>query len=161
MIPVELQYNPRLTPTEKVVLALPNKLRNMRIIMQTQLAPAMNRMLRKHWDSKGAAFGFPWAPWAPATLRKRLRKGNVAKGILRDSDHLFTTIFQDRPTDNRLRVSNGQLTLFFNTKVPYAVFHQVGTRFMPERLVFPDPIPDSFKREARGILRKWLTSPED
>lgn len=157
MISVEIRgYSPRLTPVERKILALPNKLRDIKFIMRTQIAPAMNAMLLRHWESKGAAFGHPWAPWSPRTLAARLRKGNEAKGILRDTDRLFNAIFRDRPADSRLQAVAGGLVLSYNTRIPYAVFHQVGTRFMPERQVFPVPMPDSFKRQVRAILRQWL-----
>jgi hypothetical protein len=156
MISVALQYNPRLTEGERTILAIPTKLRNLRVLMQTEIAPALNRMLLRHWSSKGTAFGHPWAPWSPETLRKRLRKGNVEKGLLRDTDHLFNTIFRDRPTDDRLKAVGSGLKLELNTRVPYALYHQVGTRFMPERQIFPNPLPDSFKREVRAILKQYL-----
>lgn len=156
MISVAINYNPRLSAEEQRLLALPNRLRNLRAFMINDVAPRANAMLRKHWESKGAAFGHRWAPWAPSTRRARLRKGNAWKGLLRDTDHLYTTLLQRRVTDDRLKVIKGGLRLQLNTKVPYAIYHQVGTRFMPERQIIPSPLPPSFTRGVRGDLHTFL-----
>jgi hypothetical protein len=155
-IRVAVDYNPRLTRGELALLALPNRMKNLRPFMIRVLAPAINRMLKRHWDTKGAAFGHPWAPWAESTLLRRIKKGNVAKGILRDTDHLFTTLFRERTTDSRLRTVRNGLRLQLNTGVPYAIFHQVGTQHMPERQVIPDPFPNSFIKSTRALLRDWI-----
>lgn len=157
MIRVEVNYNPRLSPGEKTLLQLPNRMKNLRVFMKNIVVPeAVDPMLKKHWDSKGAAFGHPWAPWAPSTRAARIRKGNAAKGILRDTDHLFKTLFRARVTDDRLKVVSGGLRLQLNTGVPYAIFHQVGTSRMPERQVIPDPLPRSFITTVRGLLREYI-----
>lgn len=158
MITVAVDYNPRLTRGEQNLLALPNRLANLRPVMVGAIAPAANRMLIRHWESKGAAFGRRWAPWAPSTLRKRLAKGNVEKGILRDTDHLFKTLIRARSGDDRLKVIKGGLRLQLNTREAKALYHQVGTQFMPERQVIPDPLPRSFKQEVNAILRKFVLS---
>ncbi len=158
MITVAVNYNPRLTRGEQNLLAIPNRLANLRPVMVGAIAPAANRMLARHWESKGAAFGHKWATWAPSTLRKRLAKGNAEKGILRDTDHLYKTIIRVRSGDDRLRVIQGGLRLQLNTREAKAVYHQVGTQFMPERQVIPDPLPKSFRSEVRALLRKFILS---
>jgi hypothetical protein len=153
---VVVNYSPRLTKGEQALLALPNRLRNLRPLMQEAIAPEVNAMLKRHWDSKGAAFGHRWAPWAASTKRARIRKGNADKGLLRDTDHLFQAVFRARSTDDRLRIINGGLRLQLNTGVPYAIFHQVGTQFMPERQVIPNPLPNTFIRRVRAVIREFL-----
>jgi hypothetical protein len=159
-IRVAIDYNPRLTKDEKTLLALPDRLRNLRPFMIGAVAPAANRMLMKHWESKGAAFGHDWAPLAASTIRAKKRKGTFDKGILRDTDHLFKTLFRERDTDSRLRTVAGGLRLQLNVGVPYAVFHQVGTQFMPERQVIPVPFPRSFITEIRAMIRTYLYTGE-
>jgi hypothetical protein len=156
MIIVAVDYNPRLTKGEQALLVLPNRMKNLRPVMIASIAPAVNKMLKRHWDTLGKAFGHPWAPWAESTLRQRIKKGNAGKGLMRDSDHLFKTLFQSRVADNRLRSIRGGLRLQLNTSVPYAVYHQVGTSFMPERQVIPDPLPPTFIRQVRALLREFL-----
>lgn len=156
MIAVKVDYNPRLTKGEQAILQIPNRIANLRPVMRTSIAPAANRMFQRHFASKGAAFGHPWAPWSVETLRRRLAKGNASKGILLDTDHLFRALTRRRETDSRLSVVAGRLRLQLNIAVPYAVFHQVGTQFMPERQVIPDPLPRSFTSEVRAIIKDFI-----
>jgi hypothetical protein len=158
MIEVSVKYSPKLSKGEQQLLLLPNRLANLRSVMIGAVAPAANRMLKRHWDSKGAAFGHEWAEWAESTLRKRIKKGNVAKGILRDTDHLFKVLFRARSGDDRLKVIRGGLRLSLNIRERKALYHQVGTQFMPERQVIPDPLPVSFGREVRAIVRDFVLS---
>lgn len=156
---VELNYSPRLTPAEQKLLALPSRLKNLRPLMQRGIAPAANRMQKQWWDSKGTAFGRAgWAPLAASTIKAKKRKGTFDKGILRDTDHLFKAIFRERVSDSRLRVVAGGLRLSLNTGIPYAIYHQVGTQFMPERQVIPYPFPRPFIREVREIVRDYLAT---
>lgn len=156
MIKVSVQYSPRLSAAEKTLAALPNRLRNLRPVMQRGIAPAFNRMEERHFKSKGAAFGRRWAPWAASTLAARIKKGNASKGIMRDTDHLYRTLLRGREADSRLRLISGGLRLDFNIGVPYAIYHQVGTSRMPERQIIPDPLPRSFMQECRAILREFV-----
>lgn len=155
---VAINYNPRLTPDEQALIALPDRMKNLRPLMQNVIAPLTNEMLKQHWDSKGAAFGHQWAPWAPSTKAARIRKGNASKGLMRDTDHLFNTIFAARATDDRLKIIAGGLRLQLNTRVPYAIYHQVGTSNMPERQVIPDPLPPTFLRKVRAAIREYLVT---
>lgn len=156
LIRVEVNYNPRLTPAELTLLALPQRMKNLRPFMQQTVAPLFNRMEQQHFDTKGAAFGHPWAPWAASTKLARLRKGNAGKGLLRDTDALYNAIFRDRASDDRLKVVGGRLRFQANVKVPYAIYHQVGTQFMPDRQVIPDPLPPMFLRQLRTQLKRFL-----
>jgi hypothetical protein len=155
MINVTVNYNPRLSRAEKELIALPNRLSNLRPLMQKGIAPEFNEMMRRHWESKGAAFGHAWAPLAPSTIAAKTRRGTVGKGILRDSDHLFKAVFRARATDDRLKMVAGGIRFQGNVAVPYAIFHQVGTQFMAERQVIPDPLPRSFKATVRAIIRTY------
>ena len=158
MLRVEVNYSPRLTRAEQTLLALPNRLRNLRPLMINVIAPEANRMLLRYWNSKGAAYGRVWAPWSDSTRAARIRKGNADKGLLRDTDHLFKAIFRERSTDDRLRTIEGGLRLQLNTRIPYAIFHQEGTINMPMRQVIPDPLPPSFIRTIRPLIRQFILS---
>ena len=157
-IKVQVNYDLKLKKAEEAILALPNRLKNLRPLMQQGVAPALNSMMRRHFESQGAAFGHPWAPLAESTIATRLSHGTLSKGILRDSDNLFRTIMKSRAADNRLRVVRGGLTLQANVGVRYALFHQVGTQFMPDRQVIPDPLPQTFRRTVMNLVREFIRS---
>lgn len=158
IIKVSVEYNPRLTKAETALLQLPNRLRNLRPLMQQGIAPAFNVMERKHWDTRGAAFGHGWAPLAPSTIATKMSKGTLSKGILHDSDNLFRTIFKARAGDDRLKVIRGGLRFEANVGTRYALFHQLGTQFMPDRQVIPDPLPLTFRRTVLNIVREYVRS---
>lgn len=158
MIRVQVAYSPRLSTGEKRLLTLPNRLRNLRPVMQRGIAPAFNRMELRHIRSKGAAFGRRWAPWAPSTLAARIRKGNAGKGLLNDTGRMFRTLLRARENDSRLKATPNGVSINFNIGDKKAIFHQVGTSRMPERQVIPDPLPRSFMAECRAILREFIAT---
>lgn len=155
MIRVTVDYFPKLTKGERALLALPPRLRNLRPVMIEGVAPAYNAMLKRHWESQGAAFGQRWAPLAERTLEARARKGTLSKGILRDTDHLFKAVFRARATDDRLKSIRGGIRFQGNVGERKAIYHQLGTQFMPARTVIPDPLPRSFKQQVRAIVREY------
>lgn len=153
---VAVNFFPRLTRGEQEIANLLDNVADFRPLMRFVVAPMTLAMLKRHWDTKGSAFNQKWAAWKPATLRARRRKGNVALGLLRDTDHLFGAIFADRPTDSRLRNIAGGLRFQLNTQVPYAPFLHFGTRFMVARHVVPSPMPEAFRRKLRATIREYL-----
>lgn len=157
MIPirVSVEFNVEPTRTEKRIAELPARLRNMRPLMEHGIAPATNRMLRRHWESKGAAFRQKWAPLEWETIRKRERHGTLSKGILRDTDHLFRAVFRAAGAARIMSLSDG-VRLAVSVKEAKAALHQVGTQFMPERPVIPDPLPTTFRREVTQMVRQYL-----
>lgn len=156
LIVTQIEAPLRLTKGEQTLLALPNRLKNLKQLMTDGIAPAMNRMLMLHWDSEGQRFGHPWAPLEQATIRRKKRKGTLDRGILHDTEHLFKAVFRARTSDDRLRQVPGGFRLAANTKIFYAIFHQVGTQFMAERQVIPNPLPQVFVRECKNIVRVYL-----
>lgn len=158
MMRVVVNYSPRLTKAEQEIIKMPNRLKDLRPLMKQSIVPRLDRMLKRHWDSKGAAFGHKWVAWSDVTRRKRVAKGNAAKGILRDTDHLFKAVFRQRKTDDRLRVVAGGIRFQANVAVKYALAHQKGVpeRNLPVRQVIPDPLPRSFTQEVRAIVREYI-----
>jgi hypothetical protein len=154
-----ITYTPRLTTGMRQLLELPNRLRNLRPFVERSLAPAAAAMLKQHWDSKGAAFGHPWAAWAISTRLERIRKGNADKGILRDTDHLFRALFRSLLSPERIQTIPGGLRLSLGlsqSEDPKAIFHQLGTSRMPARQVVPDPLPRSFRDVVRSMLKDYV-----
>jgi hypothetical protein len=76
--------------------------------------------------------------------------------ILRDTDHLFKTLFRARSADSRLRLVPGGIRLALNVGVRYAIFHQLGTENMPVRQVIPDPLPGVFIKRIRSLVKEFI-----
>jgi len=157
MIPIRVSvaFDINLTRTEKKIAELPNRLRDLRPLMEDGIRPATDAMLRRHWESKGAAFRHKWAGLAPETIRKRLRHGTLSKGILRDSDHLFREIFRAAGA-GRVVARSDRITLEVSVKEKKAMLHQRGTLHMPARQVIPEPLPTTFRRLVTRMVREYL-----
>lgn len=156
LIRVDVDYKPKLTKGELLLLAMPSRLRNLRPLMIRGIAPEFVKMITRHFQTAGRAFGHPWAPLMPATIRKKRKKGTLSRGILRDTGNLFDRLVAMRQADNRLRPIPGGLLFQANTSVKYAIFHQVGTQFMADRQVIPDPLPPSFISRIRAIIHDYI-----
>ena len=74
-------------------------------------------------NSKTGPDGKPWAPWSMATLKQRIRQGNVNRGLLYRTGALLTSI--------KYSVKNAVLTIYTDTT--YGKYLQFGTPKMPAR----------------------------
>lgn len=162
MLTPSITYSPRVSPARESLRGLPSRLRDPRPVMEQAIVPAAIEMLRRHWDSKGAAFGHPWPPLAPSTIEARIRKGTAAKGPLRDTDNLFVALFRAVSSNRSLTPINGGWRLALGLGADAspldrlkALWHQRGTSRMPARQVIPDPLPRSFRDTVRAIVRDW------
>jgi len=156
----DVRYSPRFTAAEKQLLSFSDRMRNLKALMTDAIAPETSDMLAQHWESKGAAFGTPWAPWKPSTFRARLRKGNVAKGLLDDSGALKRSLFASVRQATRLQVINGGLRLVLTPANPeqrrkFGLLLR-GTRFMVARPPVPSPLPRSFRDRVRALTRDYV-----
>lgn len=89
--------------------------------------------IAEQYKSQGAADGTPWAPLRPSTLEGR-RKGRGSRGSvqpLRDTGTMFQSLTSGGARGSVRKVSSIEVVV--GTKIPYAVYHQFGTRRMPAR----------------------------
>jgi hypothetical protein len=161
----EITYTPRISPALAQLRGLSARLRDLRPLAEQSIVPAAIAMLRRHWDSKGAAFGHAWAPLAPSTMAARIRKGTAAKGPLRDTDSLFLALFRSVSSPNSVRSINGgvRVALGLDEGVDpidraKARWHQKGTARMPARQVIPSPLPRSFRDLVRALAIDYVTT---
>jgi hypothetical protein len=162
---VDITYSPRLSPAEQQLAALPSRLRNLRPLVEQGIAPLATAMLEQHWASQGAAFGHPWAAWAPSTLAARIRKGNVAQGILNDTGHLFRALFESLANGQRIQATPGGYRLNLGSsgisdpvEAMTFRFHMLGTSKMPARQPVPNPLPRSFRDACRAVVHDYVAT---
>ena len=118
------------------------------------VAQDMVLMLDDAFDTSTSPMGEPWAPLSQATIdRKKSSRPLIDTQTLRNSI-------------NAQVVSPTAIT--FGTNVPYAAFHQFGTRRIPRRsflpvilangrFVFANTGPAAvFLAEARELLRRYV-----
>lgn len=95
--------------------------------------------ISSQFKSEGRALGETWAPLKESYLKQKIKKGYSEKIL-----HRTTTLAQS--FTYRLK----DFTSYIGTPVPYAVYHEYGTKKMPAR-PFMAPVAEYLKQAA---LRK-------
>ena len=126
----------------------------------TDLRPAwegIEKLLEKDvnaaFESGGAAIEETWAPLAPSTLKRKPKVcGTIRKLIC--TGRLWNSL---RVSSDGFHISRKEKLLFeFGTSVPYAIYHQAGTRKMPRRkflMVSPKTMP-----AIANLLKKYIVT---
>jgi phage gpG-like protein len=124
-----------------------------------EIAGDFREMLARQFASEGRAEGTPWAPRKSPLVGAdgvRPRRGErrspllVRTGALRDS--------LARPGAGHVEeMDAGSLTL--GTRLPYALFHQLGTRHMPARpiIVLSDARAQRWTEMIRAAIEEKAT----
>lgn len=92
------------------------------------VADDLREMIAEQFATEGAAGGTPWAPLAASTLKK---KRETRRGILNVTGALLASLTEAGSPGHVEKVDGRQLLL--GSALPYATFHQTGTRRMPAR----------------------------
>jgi len=111
----------------------------------TVVAPRLSKLVAKQFSSGTDPYGRPWRPISATT--KRLRKGRKGGRPLTDTGRLRAG------TGVSVTRSGARLVL----GAPYGYFHQVGTRNMPARRIFPQfGLPAAWRTVLRDAARAEL-----
>lgn len=86
--------------------------------------------IKRVFESEGGYIGEAWAPLSPAYAHWKARH-TANKGILQLRGRLYGSLTEPRHSDHIFR--SGPSFMEAGTRVPYAKFHQTGTRRMPRR----------------------------
>lgn len=111
---------------------------------------------REQFNTQGRHGSGGWAPLSPATMMQK--RGRFARGeiqhleILRATDRLRDSLVDRGSDDMVLDIQPGSLT--YGTKVPYAGFHQTGTRRMPRRR--PVELTERARVESVKIMQRFI-----
>lgn len=104
----------------------------------------------EQFSSRGARWRTPWKPLAPRTVGEKRRAGYLSEPLVR------TTRLRNSMTRRPLAVERISATeVEAGTDVPYAHFHQTGTRYMPARKLIN---ADAVAREgaAGAAVLSWI-----
>jgi hypothetical protein len=104
----------------------------------------------KHFETRGARWLTPWKPLAASTVREKIRLGFPTDPLIRTGK--MAEQLTNRPLGFE-RISPFEVTA--GTRLRRAFFHQVGTRYMPQRRLVNAA---QVKREqaATSVLRTWI-----
>lgn len=92
------------------------------------IADDLREMVSDQFATEGRAGGTPWAELAPSTLRRS--RGRRA-GILYSTGALLGSLGAIGAPGHVEQLH--RQSLLFGSRLPYAIFHQTGTRRMPAR----------------------------
>jgi phage gpG-like protein len=91
------------------------------------IADDFREMIAQQFSSEGRAEGTPWPPLAPATLRRK----RAGAPILFRTGALLESLRGPSGANHVEEIDASSLTL--GSRLPYAMFHQLGTQRMPAR----------------------------
>jgi phage gpG-like protein len=115
-----------------------------------RIAPRLREYLlgveRSQFDSEGRTGSGGWAPLKPKTVASKAARG-LDPRILRATERLRKSLTNRTSADAAFEYDSD--SMFFGTRVPYASFHQTGTRRMPVR----KPVELS-ERNRRKIVKE-------
>lgn len=108
----------------------------------------------EQWLGRGARYRRPWAPLAPSTVSEKFRAGLPLHPLIRTGKLVNTLVHRPLGVEH---MTGSEVTA--GTDVKYAKFHQTGTRYMPQRILFS---PGQIRKEqaATTAVANWIISGE-
>lgn len=106
--------------------------------------------LRDQFHTEGARFGEAWAALSPRYAAWKTLHF-PGKTVLRRTDRLYASLTHRPFAVERVHADSAE----FGTDVPYAIFHQRGTRFMPARPIISDD--SELIDKARRLVARHIT----
>jgi phage gpG-like protein len=132
---------------ERFLESLPAKLQEATELTLQKSALEIELRIKKQFQTEGEAYGEEWKPVKESYLRWKRKKGYSEKTL-----HRTTTLSQ----------SFSSVVMPFEavvgTEIPYAIFHELGTRKMVAR-PFAKPVAEKFKEDQ--VAEKFFKSALD
>lgn len=130
--------------------ALVSKAENLSDVFR-EFAEGFHKFQERQFASGGAEIG-GWAPLAPATVEAKLRKGYPSDILVRTGVLLRSLVSGEAPYSvEEIEPKD----MWVGTSVPYAAFHQTGTRKMPARPLIA--ITEALLDEWAGLVAKHMS----
>ncbi len=127
---------------ESYMRELPNKIRQaVRISLERVGAVGVSQLSRL-FQTEGRSLGAEWKPVKESYLKQKIKKGFSEKTL-----HRTTTLaqsFHSKATDMEVKIG---------TPVPYAIYHEYGTKKMPAR-PFMKPVATYLQEKAVSEIFK-------
>jgi phage gpG-like protein len=95
------------------------------------IADDFRALIARQFSTEGRAEGTPWPPRVGAGLAPPSKRAMQASPLLVRTGALRNSLIEPHAPDHVEQIDATSLT--FGTRVPYALFHQFGTRRMPAR----------------------------
>ena len=116
-----------------------------RDFMRRAVFPELRKQMRRVFQSRGYN---TWAPLARSTLREKSRRGYPSSPLVRTGRYR-----RESASLRGLRIRRNVLEL--DSPIPYAVYHEFGTRRIPARPVYR-LVAERMRRELPRLYREYL-----
>lgn len=110
-------------------------------------SPIMAGVEQRQFDEAG---GGSWEPLAESTVVEKQQGGWPLDPLVRSGS------LRDSLVNPGMAEDRGPTHYSWGTDVPYARYHQEGTRRMPQRQVIPDPIKVEDRRKFEGAMVTYV-----
>lgn len=112
-----------------------------------------NTHTEKVWQTQGGIIGAPWPPLAPSTIRQKQANPRWrGRGILQRNLRLARSFLSTTSRDHATKKTHQKAE--FWTRVPYATYHQTGTKRMPARPLYV--MTQEFGNDYNAVMRESL-----
>lgn len=105
--------------------------------------------LRKQFETEGSYASVDWAPLKASYARWKATQA-PGQRILRFRDRLYGSLTEANHAD--MVFESRPLSMEWGTRVPYAHYHQTGTKTMPMRVVLPPPTREQGEAMVDALL---------
>lgn len=123
---IEFTYAVNSEPVENALATFQESLAEQSPALR-RIADDFRAMMARQFATEGWAEGTPWAERAPSTLRRR----RASTSILYETGALLRSLTEPGAAGHVEELEGYSLTL--GSRLPYARYHQTGTRRMPAR----------------------------
>jgi HK97 gp10 family phage protein len=132
---------------ERFLESLPAKLQEATELTLQKSALEIEARIKKQFQTEGEAYGEEWQPVKEKYLQWKRRRGYSEKTLHKTGrlSQSFSSVVM--PFEARI-----------GTEIPYAIFHELGTRKMPAR-PFAKPVAERFQEEQ--VAEKFFISALD
>lgn len=108
----------------------------------------------EQWLGRGKRWRQPWAPLAPSTVAEKFRAGLPLHPLIRTGKLVNSLTHRPLPIEH---VTPSEVKA--GTNVKYARYHQTGTRYMPQRILF-SPAQIRKEQAATTAVFNWIVKGE-
>jgi phage gpG-like protein len=121
------------------------------------VADDMRDHAKRAFDSRGLTSGAAWPPLSPDTIARKSRDKSAkirsnASRVLHATETLRNSLTVEGHKDHVSHADHNSLT--YSTNVPYAIFHQEGTRLMPARP--PVRLREFQRKRVVRKVERWI-----
>lgn len=135
---------------------------NFRPVMAGPVRTLVRKAVIEQFRTRGRWGGSEWQELAESTIARKRAAGVLRKGPLKFTSKLYASLTVIGHPLRRERITKQGYTLRSMRRsrkgFPIGAAHQTGTSdgHVPQREIFPQPMPASFIRELRSVVRGYL-----